>query len=140
MDRSPRELDPRDPVPIDRAKLRSALRRLGDEYVYYMLDDAIELLPETALANLAAGYLDVQRLRPDVPKAEQADLLNTGSPVSWQMRESSFALFRRSDIGLMMATPQSIRIMISGNHAPAAPRVSVAAGRAMKSILSAVSD
>jgi hypothetical protein len=29
---------------IDREKLRAALRKLGDERVFYMLDDAISLL------------------------------------------------------------------------------------------------
>ncbi len=32
-------------IQIDRDKLRGAVRKLGNEYVYYMLDDAIELLP-----------------------------------------------------------------------------------------------
>ncbi len=30
---------------IDRNKLRAAIRKLGDEYVFYMLDEAIDLLP-----------------------------------------------------------------------------------------------
>ena len=30
---------------IDRAKLRAAIRKLGDEYVYYLLDEALDLLP-----------------------------------------------------------------------------------------------
>ena len=34
---------------IDREKLRAALRKLGDEYVFYMLDEAIELLPPAKL-------------------------------------------------------------------------------------------
>jgi hypothetical protein len=52
---------------IDRDKLRTALRRLGDEYVFYMLDDAIELLPPAKLVNLVSRYLDVKQLRPDGP-------------------------------------------------------------------------
>ena len=52
---------------IDRDKLRAALRRLGDEYVYYMLDDAIDLLPQANLAKLVSQYLDVKQLRPDAP-------------------------------------------------------------------------
>ncbi len=52
---------------IDRDKLRAALRRLGDEYVFYMLDDAIELLPPAKLAKLVSRYLDVKQLRPDAP-------------------------------------------------------------------------
>lgn len=52
---------------IDRDKLRAALRRLGDEYVFNMLDDAIDLLPPAKLARLVSGYLDVKQLRPDGP-------------------------------------------------------------------------
>lgn len=52
---------------IDRDKLRAAVRRLGDEYVFYMLDDAIDLLPPAKLARLVSGYLDVKQLRPDAP-------------------------------------------------------------------------
>lgn len=50
---------------IDRDKLRMAIRRLGDEYVYYMLDEALELLPDSKLAKLAGQYLDLRILRPD---------------------------------------------------------------------------
>lgn len=69
---SPRESRsrlPRKPHPpaIDRDKLRAALRRLGDEYVFYMLDDAIDLLPPAHLEKLARRYLDVKQLRPDGP-------------------------------------------------------------------------
>lgn len=52
---------------IDRDKLRSALRRLGDEHVFYMLDEAIDLLPPVKLAKLAGRYLDVKQLRPEAP-------------------------------------------------------------------------
>ena len=50
---------------IDRDKLRTALRRLDDERVFYMLNDAIDLLPPARLAKLAGRYLDVSQLRPD---------------------------------------------------------------------------
>jgi len=50
---------------IDLGKLRAAIRRLGDEYVYYMLDAAIELLPQSDLAKVVRPYLDLQKLRPD---------------------------------------------------------------------------
>lgn len=55
---------------IDRNKLRAAIRRLGDEYVFYMLDDAIDLLPQTALAKLAEPYIRLNQLQPD--DAEEA--------------------------------------------------------------------
>jgi hypothetical protein len=35
----------RKPILIDRGKLRAEVRKLGKERVFYMLDDAIELLP-----------------------------------------------------------------------------------------------
>lgn len=53
---------------IDRDKLRSAVRRLGNEYIYYMLDDAIELLPPSKLMILASRYLDVKSLQASGPK------------------------------------------------------------------------
>lgn len=56
---------------IDRDKLRTAVRRLGDEYVFYMLDEAIDLLPPPKLVKLVGRYLDVERLRPDADAAEK---------------------------------------------------------------------
>jgi len=50
---------------IDRDKLRAAIRTLGDEYVFYMLDEAIDLLPEAKLAKIARRYIDPARLQPD---------------------------------------------------------------------------
>ena len=49
---------------IDRDKLRAAIRRMGSEYVFYMLDDAITLLPQTKLRKLIAQYLNPAELRP----------------------------------------------------------------------------
>ena len=42
----------RHPIEIDRDKLRAAIRKLGDEYVFYMLDDAIDLLPPAKLHKI----------------------------------------------------------------------------------------
>jgi hypothetical protein len=39
---------------IDRDKLRAAIRQLDDEYVFYMLDDAIDLLQPAKLAKKRA--------------------------------------------------------------------------------------
>ncbi len=50
---------------IDRDKLRAAVRTLGDEHVFYMLDEAIDLLPEAKLAKIARRYIDPARLQPD---------------------------------------------------------------------------
>jgi len=58
---------------IDRDKLRAAVRKMGTEYVFLMLDDAITLLPETKLRKLIAQYLNPHEFRPD--SAKKADLL-----------------------------------------------------------------
>ena len=65
----------RKPIQIDRDKLRAEVRRLGDEYVFFMLDDAIELLPRAKLHKLAKKYLDLKGLRPDAEKAAEPSLL-----------------------------------------------------------------
>ncbi len=62
-------------ITIDRDKLRAAIRKLGHEYIFYMLDDAIDILPPARLLEIAAKYLDVRRLQPDGDKAAQAGLL-----------------------------------------------------------------
>jgi hypothetical protein len=55
---------------IDRDKLRAAIRRMGSEYVFYMLDDAITLLPRTKLRKLIAQYLNPAELRPNGERKE----------------------------------------------------------------------
>jgi len=55
--------------PIDRDKLRAAIRTLGNQYVFFMLYDAIDLLPPTKLHTLAKKFLDVSQLRPDTERA-----------------------------------------------------------------------
>jgi hypothetical protein len=57
---------------VDRAKLRAAIRKLGDEYVYYMLNEALELLPDAKLVKLVGQYMNINALRPD--GARQSDL------------------------------------------------------------------
>jgi len=66
---------PRKPIQIDRDKLRAEVRKLGNEYVFYMLDDAIELLSPAKLHKLAKKYLDLKRLRPDAAQATRPSLL-----------------------------------------------------------------
>ena len=41
------------PIQIDRDKLRAAVRKLGNDYVFSMLDEAIELLPPAKLHKIA---------------------------------------------------------------------------------------
>jgi hypothetical protein len=62
-------------IQIDRNKLRAAVRKLGNNYVFYMLDDAIELLPPAKLCKLVKKYLDLKRLRPDAEQATRPSLI-----------------------------------------------------------------
>ena len=63
------------PEAIDRDKLRAAVRKLGHEYVFFMLDDAIALLPPAKLHHIARKYLDLNSLRPDGEIKTKAKLL-----------------------------------------------------------------
>lgn len=65
----------RQSVELDRDKLRTAVRKLSSEYVFYMLDDAIDLLPPAKLHRLVKQYLDVKPLRPDPVKLAKSSLL-----------------------------------------------------------------
>jgi len=56
----------RKPIQIDRAKLRAEVRKLGNERIFFMLDDAIELLPPAKLCELAKKYVDLKRVGLDV--------------------------------------------------------------------------
>jgi len=51
--------------PIDRDKLRKAIRKLGYEYAYEILDAAIDLLPDEKLAALIKPYIDSAGLAPE---------------------------------------------------------------------------
>jgi hypothetical protein len=62
-------------VELDQNKLRAAIRKLPDEYVFYMLDEAIDQLPKANLHRIVKKYLDLRRLRPDRKKARKARLL-----------------------------------------------------------------
>jgi len=62
-------------IEIDRDKLRAAIRKLPDEYLFYMLDDAIDQLPRANLRTIVGKYLDLRRLRPDSGQARKASLL-----------------------------------------------------------------
>ena len=64
-------------VGIDRDKLREAIRRLGAESIFCMLDDAIDLLPPAKLQRVVRKYLDLKRLRQPSEKTAHASLLAT---------------------------------------------------------------
>ncbi len=65
----------RESIQMDRDKLRAEVRKLGNEYVFSMLDDAIELLPPAKLHKIARNYIDLKLLRPDVEQATRPSLL-----------------------------------------------------------------
>jgi hypothetical protein len=50
---------------IDRDKLRVALRNMDREYLLYVLDEAIDLLPNARLHKLVEEFADLDDLRPD---------------------------------------------------------------------------
>lgn len=49
-------------IQIDRDKLRAAIRKLGSEYIFHMLDDAIDMLPQNKLHKVAKKYIKIERL------------------------------------------------------------------------------
>ncbi len=56
---------------VDRDKLRAALRKLRPEDLFYMLEEAIDLLPQTKLLGLAKPHLKVSTLMVDeIPKED----------------------------------------------------------------------
>lgn len=52
-------------IQIDRDKLRAEIRKIGHQYVFSMLDEAIELLPLSKLHQIAKKHFDLKRLCPD---------------------------------------------------------------------------
>jgi hypothetical protein len=50
---------------IDREKLHVALHRLSDKQIFYILEEAIDLLPEAKLLKLVKSFMDPAALRPD---------------------------------------------------------------------------
>ena len=76
MTQEPFMMSKRKPIPIDRDKLRAEVRKLPNEYVFLMLDDAIELLPPAKLRKVARRYLDLQKLRPDAETTGKPHLLS----------------------------------------------------------------
>ena len=63
-------------IETDRNKLRAAVRKLAREEIFYMLDDAIDLLPPSKLHKIAGKYLDLKPLQPDREKATKSSLLS----------------------------------------------------------------
>jgi hypothetical protein len=63
------------PPPIDREKLRAWVRRFGDEYAFYLLDEAIEVMTPEQLAFVTAKYVRPEELRPDAVAAKATALI-----------------------------------------------------------------
>ncbi len=64
------------PPTIDREKLRAWVRRLGDEYAFYLLDEAIEVLTQEQLAQVTAKYVRPEDLRPDAVAQPASTLID----------------------------------------------------------------
>jgi hypothetical protein len=58
---------------FNRNQVRRAIRQMGDEYIFYLLDDAISLLSDAQLRDLIAPYMDPEQF---VADDEKEDLLN----------------------------------------------------------------
>lgn len=71
---TPRRSRPRS-APIDRDKLRAAVRHLSNDSIFLMLDEAITLLPPAKLGEIAKKHFDLERLRPDREKKSRPNLL-----------------------------------------------------------------
>jgi hypothetical protein len=53
---------------IDRATIRAALRRLDKASIYYILGEALEMLPLSKVLKLIKGHVDLSHFRQDGPK------------------------------------------------------------------------
>ena len=58
---------------LDRQQIRRAVRQMGNEHIFYLLDDAISLLSEAQLRQLLAPYANPDQFI--VQEAQQKDLL-----------------------------------------------------------------
>jgi hypothetical protein len=65
----------RSPIQIDHEKLRAELRRLGNERIFSLLVDAIELLPPAKLRKAVGKYLDLEHLYRDATSTAEPGLL-----------------------------------------------------------------
>jgi len=77
---------------IDRDKLRTAIRKLGYEYAYEILDAAIDLLADDKLAALIKPYVDPARLAPE-PEADEGLLTRVQAFVKASMAREYYEGF-----------------------------------------------
>ncbi len=67
---------------IDRDKLRQVMRKMDDDMIYFLLDDAIDLLSDTKLTKLVGNYLDLTNLRMDGDERSPIEDVKTFHKVS----------------------------------------------------------
>ena len=67
---------------IDRDKLRQVMRKMDDDMIYFLLDDAIDLLSDTKLTKLVGNYLDLTNLRMDGDERSPIEEVKTFHKVS----------------------------------------------------------
>ena len=65
---------------IDREKLRAAIRRMGSDYLFLMVDAATTVLPQDSLRTLIEGFLNPDELRPN--RARRNELVGGNQGVS----------------------------------------------------------
>jgi len=74
---------------IDREKLRPRIRRIGQEYVYYMLADAMEVLTDEQLAAIVGRYIPLDQLRAESP-TEPLDVLGEATRFAQASRRGEY--------------------------------------------------
>lgn len=76
--------------PIDREKLRTWVRRLGDEYAFYLLDEAIEVMTPEQLAQVTAKYVRPEELRPDAVAPRGSSLIQDVREFDARARDGAY--------------------------------------------------
>ena len=108
---------PGQPATIDRDKVRAALRTLGNEYIFYMLSDAIDMLPPKKLSVLAGRYLMVDRLRPDADSEVKADPLRAVQAFDKASRAGKYYQgFNRNSSNYREKSAGTLAFIVEFNH------------------------
>lgn len=92
---------------IDRTKLRAKVRRLGDEYAFYLLDEAIEVMTQEQLARVIARYFRAEELRPD-PANQVAPRTLLEDVRDFDTRSRAGAYYQRFDVNSRNCTQLSV--------------------------------
>jgi hypothetical protein len=105
-----------EPANIDRDKLRAAIRRLGPEYVFYMLDEAIDLLPLATLEEITKKYVDLRRLRADSNGQPRTTLLTDAKAFDKASRAGEYYESFMVNSGNFTAQSTGTTAWIAGCH------------------------